>query len=128
MIDALVSGKLYGTPQERTASTGSPFVTLKVRAVAGDGGSVFVNVIAFAPDTCAALLALGDGDGDSVALAGTITPKVWIDREGEARPSLDMVAHACLSAYHVTRKRNAMKAPSEPHTDAGRPFDDPLPD
>ncbi|APZ42929.1 single-stranded DNA-binding protein [Acidihalobacter ferrooxydans] len=119
MIDALISGKLYGTPQERTASTGNPFIALKLRATAGDGASLFVNVIAFAPDTCAALMALGDGD--SVALAGTLTPKAWIDREGEARPSLDMVAHACLSAYHVTRKRKAMKAPNEPHTDAGRP-------
>lgn len=126
MIDALISGKLYGTPQERTGSTGNPFTTLKLRATVGDGASLFVNVIAFDAGVCAALMALDDGD--SVALSGTLTPKAWLDRDGEARPSLDMVAHACLSAYHVTRKRNAMKASSEPHTDAGRPFDDPLPD
>ena len=107
MIDALISGKLYGQPTERTSKTGKPFALAKVRAAGGDGESLFVNVIAFDAAPCTALLALGDGD--SVALSGSLTPKVWTDKEGNARPGLDLVAHQVLTAYHVTRKRNAMQ-------------------
>lgn len=72
-----------------------------------------MNVIAFDDEPVAALLRLGDGD--SVALAGSLTPKVWTDKEGNTRPSLDMVAHQVLIAYHVTKKRKAM------HQDAPAP-------
>lgn len=106
MIDGLVSGKLYGTAQNRTGQSGKAFVTAKVRAATGEGESLFVNVIAFDDKAKAALLALDDGD--SVALAGTLTPKVWTDKHRDAKPALDMVAHAVLTAYHVKRKRQAM--------------------
>ena len=107
MIDALISGKLYGQPTERTSKSGKPLALAKVRAAGGDGESLFVNVIAFDAAPCTTLLALGDGD--SVALSGSLTPKVWTDKEGNARPGLDLVAHQVLTAYHVTRKRNAMQ-------------------
>jgi len=58
MIDGLIAGKLYGAPQQRTAKTGKPFAVAKVRCAAGDGESLFVNVIAFDGDTCTALLAM----------------------------------------------------------------------
>ena len=106
MIDALISGKLYGAPAQRTSKTGKPFALAKVRAAGGDGESLFVNVIAFDDAPVTALLALGDGD--SVALSGSLTPKTWTDKEGNTRPSLDLVAHQVLTAYHVTKKRNAM--------------------
>ena len=32
MIDGLVSGRLYGAPQDRTAQNGKTFVTAKMRA------------------------------------------------------------------------------------------------
>ncbi len=105
MIDALIAGRVYGTPAERTSKTGKPFAVAKVRAAAGDGESIFVNVVAFDQAPCKALLARAEGD--SVALSGSLTPKVWTDREGNTRPSLDLVAHQVLTSYHVTRKRNA---------------------
>lgn len=111
MLDALASGKLYGKPGERTGPSGRPFVTAKVRVPAGDGEALFVNVIAFSDDAKAALLALDDGD--SVALAGTLTPKVWTDRNGDAKPAVDMVAHAVMTAYHVKRKRAAVQGASD---------------
>ncbi len=55
----------------------------------------------------AALLALDDGD--SISIARALTPKAWDDKSGEARPSLDMVAQAVLTAYHVARKRQNVK-------------------
>jgi hypothetical protein len=65
-------------------------------------------VIAFDAIVKAALLALDDGD--SLALVGTLTPKVRTDRNGAAKIALDMVAHGVLSAYHVQRKRKALRA------------------
>ena len=106
MIDALVSGRIYGQPAERTSKTGKPFAVAKVRVAAGDGESTFISVIAFDTAPCTALLALGDGE--SVALSGALTPKVWTDKEGNARPSLDLVCHAVTTPYHVTRKRQAV--------------------
>lgn len=119
MIDGLIGGKLYGQPTERTSKTGKPFAIAKVRAAAGDGESLFVNVIAFDDAPVAALLGLSDGD--SVALSGSLTPKVWTDKEGNTRPSLDMVAHQVLTAYHVKRKRAAMD------TSKAAPMGEPFP-
>jgi len=115
MIEALVSGKLHGQPAQKMSKTGNPFVVAKVRAHAGDS-DVFVNVIAFSPAACEALLALGEGD--SVALAGTLTPKAWLDHNGTPRPALDLVASQVLSAYHVTRKRKALE--HQPHAPQAR--------
>jgi single-stranded DNA-binding protein len=105
MIDGLIAGKLYGTAQARTGQSGRDFVT--ARATASDGETLFVNVITFSDTTGAALLARDDGE--AVSLAGTLTPKVWTDKHGEARPALDMNAHAVLTAYHVRRKRKAVQ-------------------
>ena len=109
MIDALVSGRIHGTPTQRTGQSGRPFVVAQVRAATGNGDSLFVSVIAFDEQPRESLLALGDGE--AVSLSGTLSPKVWTAKNGETRPSLDMVAHAALSSYHVTRKRTASKKP-----------------
>ena len=106
MIDGLIAGKLYGTPSIKTGASGKTFVTAKVRAAAGDGESLFVNIITFSESVGAALLALDEGD--SVALTGPLTLRVWIDRNGDAKPSLDMVAHCVMSPYHLKRKRVAV--------------------
>lgn len=97
MIDGLVSGRLVGAAEQREGKNATRFAVAKVRASAGDGESVVVNVIAFAADACAALLALNDGD--AVALAGGLTPKVWSDKQGTPKPALDMVATRVLTAY-----------------------------
>jgi Single-strand binding protein family len=102
MIDALISGRLYGTPTERTSKLGRPFVTCKVGVTTSTGDTVFANVIAFAPPAVAALLALQDGD--SAALSGELTIKTRTDEAGVARPRLDLVA-----AYHASRMRQATK-------------------
>lgn len=118
MIDALIAGKLQGAPIQRTGQSGKTFVTAKVRAASGDGEGLFVNVITFSTSTGAALLALADGD--SVSLSGSLTPKVWTDRNGTAKPSLDLVVQQVLTAYHVTRKRRAVSATGEAsHSQAG---------
>ena len=125
MIDALISGRLHGAPQARTSKTGSQFVTAAVRVPTKDNGSMFASVIAFSGTACRALLALQEGD--AVALAGELTPKLYQPKGGgEPRASLDLVAHAVLSEYHVSRKRAAIAEPKL-HEPAGRDFDDSIP-
>ncbi|WP_028601148.1 single-stranded DNA-binding protein [Ottowia thiooxydans] len=103
MIDALIAGKLYGQAQQRDGANGKPFTTAKVRASVGEGEPLFVNVIAFSHSVQETLLSLGDGE--SVALSGELTPKVWTDKEGNTRPAVDLVAHAVLSIYQGSRDR-----------------------
>lgn len=118
MIDGLIGGKLYGTPAQRVGQSGKSFVTAKVRTPTANGETLFVNVIAFSESVGTALLALDDGD--SVSISGALTPKAWTDRSGEAKPSLDVVAHAVLTTYHVTRKRQAVSKPAEPPVAKGQ--------
>jgi single-stranded DNA-binding protein len=118
MIGALVAGRLYGAPASRTTKAGKLFATAKVRASIRDGGSIFVRVVAFAESAVTALLALPDGD--SVALAGELTAGAYTDKEGTAKPSLDLLAHSVLTEYHVARKRKAV-------TEVPAPYDDELP-
>ena len=80
----------------------------KLRTAARDGEALFVSVICFNATAQAALLALADGD--TVALAGELTVKTWTDKEGNARPAADLLAHQALSAYHVARKRERTAA------------------
>ena len=120
MIDCLIQGRLHAAPQQRTSKAGKPFATAKLIAAAGDGEGVFCNLIAFEPAAVSALLALAAGD--SVAVAGTATPRAYL-KDGEARASLDVTAQQVLSAYHVTRKRTAVQAPDRAAPDRDRRFD-----
>ena len=117
MIDGLIAGKLYGQPQKRKDQHGKTFAVGKLRAAAGNGESVFVSWIAFGD---AALQLLELGDGDSVAMAGSLTPKAWTDKEGQARPALDMQVQQVLSTYHLQKKRRQVQdTTNRPHEDGG---------
>ncbi|RQS22866.1 MULTISPECIES: single-stranded DNA-binding protein [unclassified Burkholderia] len=111
MIDGLVSGRLVGSAQARTGQNGRRFVTAKMRVTANDGGALFASIITFSESTGDALLALNDGD--SVSLSGSVVPKVWQDRHGDARIGLDVTAHAAVTAYHVRRKRREVQPQRE---------------
>ena len=105
MIDALITGRLYGAPKQGAGKTGDAYTTFKVKAVPGNGETILCNVICFDEKAQNALLALDDGD--SIAISGTLTPKVYTDKAGDTRPVLDVVCHAVLTPYHVKRKRQA---------------------
>lgn len=105
MVEGLIAGTLVGLAETRQGKNGSSFALAKVKATTGDGESLIVNVIAFATEASATLMALDDGD--AVALAGALTPKVWTDKQGNTRPALDMVATQVLTAYQAGQKRDA---------------------
>lgn len=95
MIDGLVAGRLMGDASRRVDKSGRTFVVARVLARNRADEEFIVNVIAFDAAPCADLLALADGD--AIALAGALTPKVWTDKQGVARPSLDLIAQRVLS-------------------------------
>ncbi|MBK9442492.1 MAG: single-stranded DNA-binding protein [Comamonadaceae bacterium] len=97
MIDGLVAGKVLGDPEQRLGKGDSRFVLAKVLAQAGDGEPLIVNVIAFDEAPRIALLELCEGD--SVAVAGSLTPKAWTDKQGNIKPALDLVAHRVLGTH-----------------------------
>jgi hypothetical protein len=96
MINGLVMGTLLGEAEMREGKNSSTFAVAKVKAPCAEGETVIVNVIAFDVETCKALMALADGD--ALAMSGSITPKVWSDKQGNTRPALDMVANKLLTA------------------------------
>lgn len=131
-IDLLLQGRLHGNPRERMGKNGRPFVTCTIRSATRDGSAVFASVISFSATACRTLMALAEGD--SVAVSGECTPKVYIPEGGEPRASLDVVAHAVLTEYAVQRKRRAVveaKPSEQPQTEGQRSsepeLDDALP-
>lgn len=109
MIDGLVAGSLMGDASRRVDKMGRSYTVARVLARNRDDEEFIVNVIAFDAASCAALLALGDGE--SLSLAGSLTPKVWTDKQGNARPSLDMVATRVLTAHHASPQQTAPETP-----------------
>ena len=103
MISALIQGTLKGAATERMGKV--PFVVATVRAPTDGSEAVFVNVIAFEDAPRNALLSLHPGE--PVALAGTLTPEVWIPKEGAPRPQLKMVVNAVLTIASARRRRGA---------------------
>ncbi len=103
MIEALVTGTLMALAEERQGKNDSAFVVAKLKAQPAEGEGLIVNVIAFAAEARAALLALDEGD--TLAVSGALTPKVWTDKQGDTRPALDLVASQVLTVFHVERKR-----------------------
>jgi hypothetical protein len=99
MIDALVAGRMFGAAEQRSDKGGKAFTVAKVLAIAGDGDSVIVNVIAFDSAVRRRLELLADGD--AVTLSGGVTPKGWTDKQGNARAALDMVALRMLTVHDL---------------------------
>jgi hypothetical protein len=110
MIDALIAGTLHGEATAKTANNGNRFVTCKIRTATGDG-SLLANIITFSDTVAKGLLALGAGD--SVAVSGSVTPKIWAPEGGPPRVVLDVQAHALLTPFHIKRKRSAMTEPQQ---------------
>ena len=126
MIDALIQGKIHGTPTQRTGKSGKPFALAKMRVPTTEGESVFVSVIAFDDGPVAALLALKEGD--SVAVTGSLKVGTWLDKEGNHRPALDVVAQQVMTLYQVRHKRAATQEggyrPEQAQPQGQRPRDE----
>ena len=89
MIRALITGSLYGNPQTRTSQAGKQFVTAKVRADGKNGESVWCSIIAFG-EQADRLMTLGDGA--ALAVSGKAEVNAWLDKQGEPKAGLSLVA------------------------------------
>jgi hypothetical protein len=94
MIDGLVAGRLMGEASRRVDKAGRGYVVARVLARNRADEEFIVNVIVF--DDAPGKSLLGLADGDALSLAGGLTPKVWTDKQGVVRPSLDMIATRVL--------------------------------
>lgn len=112
MIESLMAGKIVGKPETRISKSGRNFVTARMRVAAGAEDTHFVRLTAFSETAAAALLALDDGD--AAAVVGNLKPGAWVDRDGAAKPNLDMVVAQVLTAYHLKRRRDAVLGAGEP--------------
>jgi hypothetical protein len=118
MIDGLVSGRIFGKPENRTGRNDSRYVAARI-IVTTEQQKITAHVIAFEQQAQLALLALDDGD--AVCVAGTLTPKLHEDKNGAIKPALDVVAHAVLSVYDVQHKRSTLQdLRAGPHDDTQR--------
>jgi single-stranded DNA-binding protein len=99
MIDGLVAGRLMGEASRRVDKAGRGYIVARVLARNRADEEFIVNVIAFDELAGKALVALRDGE--SLTLAGGLTPKVWTDKQGIVRPSLDLVATHVLTAHQA---------------------------
>lgn len=100
MIDAIITGRLYGLAEEHESKSGQHYVRAKLATPDGKAGVVlFVGITAFNKDACVHLLGLRDHDGLSVS--GQLTPTAWIDKDGKPRAGLNMLAHSVMSARPV---------------------------
>jgi single-stranded DNA-binding protein len=98
-LTVLAQGVLVADPQRRSGKT--EFATCAMR-VATDDGPVLVNMIAFAPEAVAALLALSKGD--SLAVTGKAKLTSWT-RDGEEKHGLGVVAEQVLTLYQAGKRR-----------------------
>lgn len=108
MIETLITGKLYGAPKQGTTKNGGSYANAKVKVPAGDGETLFANIITFSDTAVQALCALTDGD--PVACVGTLKVSTYTSKTGDTRVSLDIAASQILTLYQVKRKRDKTEA------------------
>ena len=87
MMRLLCTGTLHGSPQARVSAKGTGFTTARLRADDGKGNSVWCSLIGFG-DIAARLAELKDKA--AIAVSGRVTPKAWINKDGEAQGGFDL--------------------------------------
>ena len=131
MIRALITGTLYGTPQARTAASGNQYATAKVRGDGKNGTSVWCSVIAFG-EQADRLMTLADGA--SISISGRAEATAWLDKTGEPKAGLSVVADelATLKGRPRPAPVEAQRQPRRPPRPApvatGPDFNDERPD
>lgn len=114
---------MHKDPIERTSQNGKAFVTCNLR-IEQEGGTVWASVICFDEQARAELLR--SNADDTVSIRGKLKVGMY-ERNGEHRPSLDVIANGVLPAKPKPRPKASGK-PYERTADhrAGYEFDDPI--
>jgi hypothetical protein len=107
MIESLVTGRVHQAAKKKTDRNGKPYTTLRLKVPHGEN-SLLIGVICYEPAGVRTLLALDVGD--AVAVAGSLTVRIWTDVQGMAKPSADLIAHVVTTPHHADRKLRAITA------------------
>lgn len=108
-IASMVSGVLHKDAEAKISAGGKSYIALVVRT-AGEQAQ-FVRVSLWGDD-CEGAMSLGKGD--AVSVVGALTVGVW-EANGKASPSLNMMAHRCISpSIKRPRKPQQRHAASQP--------------
>lgn len=111
-LDILALGRLVQPATAGTSKNGKPYARARMSVATADGESTLLSLIAFKPEICTALLALGAGD--SVAVTGRAKLSAWVDKtSGEPRAGADVVVEAVITPYALRRKRDAVQGAGE---------------
>jgi hypothetical protein len=125
---ALISGRLWRSPERKTSKAGKQFVTATIREGNGDAVTWW-KILCFSESGCEELLRLGDGD--SAAVSGDFKVETY-DKGGELRLSHTIFAERVISARRQKRQRGDDRSGLEPATANGlgerAPESDPLND
>lgn len=100
MLEVLLTGKLFRDPKPGRTKTDKPMCSALVRVAMGEE-SIMASVLCF-EDAAERLGRLKVGD--AVSVAGTAKIGTW-ERDGEVRPSLDVVATAILTVHDAKKRR-----------------------
>jgi single-stranded DNA-binding protein len=92
-------------PELKTSKNGRPYLRLNVRAGNGDA-AVWIAVMAFNDVEALAERLKKDS---KVYVEGTITADAWIDRDGKARASLNVMTWHCVETHRIGRNKAKRK-------------------
>lgn len=100
-IDAAFNGVLGKDPERKVSKSGRDYLRLNVRAGSGDGAQ-WLGVLLFSDvDELAERLKRDS----KVYIEGSITVDAWIDRDGKARASLNVMSWNCVETHRIGRNR-----------------------
>ncbi len=117
MITAMVGGKLWTDPEQRTGQSGKRYTMAKlVTHDGGDAGSTFVSVFAFGETVQGVLLSLGKGA--AVTVTGSLKLSVWTDQQGVAHPQATLSAEAILTLHEKSSVDRAVAVARRPREEA----------
>jgi hypothetical protein len=100
---ALISGRLWRSPERKTSKAGKQFVTATIREGNGDAVTWW-KILCFSESGCEELLQLGDGDG--AAVSGDFKVETF-EKGGELRLSHTIFAERVISARRQKRQRES---------------------
>ena len=100
-IDVATFGQITRDPERKTSASGRAYLRFNIRIGSGDGAQ-FANVMAFNDvDELGERLA----KDSRIYCEGTLTADAWIDRDGKARPSLNIMTWRCIETHRIGRNK-----------------------
>lgn len=112
MLNVLITGKLIKDPASKTAKNGNEYAVAAL-AVPTEGEQFVANVVTF--DSALVEKVLAMQKGDALSVTGTAQLNIWQPQNGDARPTMSVIAGAVLSVYEATKRRAQTETTPSPY-------------